>query len=634
MEQLELGNPLQLSKTMRARLLGAVRSLVMDPALVDAPDSVRLGVVVLAAKARVSNGYRTDICAAELGRWLGLKRSQVAHGVLPWLRRAGVVGSKASTDQDGQVTGLGCWVIPMYRAQHGGDRRHVLALTRSELAVLLKLIEVLFAPGWAHRDGRVTPAGLLADRMGRGAATDRLGLLLMVLSSNSRGWLRLCPGTVDTGRGRPAATVARLLGCSPAGGSKVLKRLEERGTLAVERRETDSGLNARSRVRLLPVALAHGRLVREAHEAADTVFSELSATAPGDHQAHVSGETPVPSGAEDADQAKQAGYADLAGAAHIHASHASVVSSGGSLTLSGGSSGEGRGGEDGRPERARAREGQDLRHSGAAPRRGGGSALRAEQTNPMYLPSFAALGVLSRQVPQVAGILSAVIPSLSGYQRDALIRLVRGLLAEGETDAMIATRLAKRLQPLATGNPDRPYAFRRDALAWALSVGLPYTPGGMTLMPCARRGCSNLTRGRATDRVRCDACELEALQTEQARRALEAALEAPLPPPAAPAPHDNAPTAVPPAQPDDVPAKEDLVLPGPVREQLLALAAIAPHDLPAARAAAHAAYQPAQETQPAQQHARRVSAATATWCAITTRYADQLASAHDAGSAA
>ncbi|WP_346161698.1 hypothetical protein [Streptomyces mordarskii] len=78
----------------------------------------------------------------------------------------------------------------------------------------------------------------------------------------------------------------------------------------------------------------------------------------------------------------------------------------------------------------------------------------------------------------------------------------------------------------------------------------------------------------------------------------------------------------------------NVVLPGPVREQLLALAAIAPHDLPAARAAAHAAYQPAREAESAQQHARRVSAATATWCAITTRYADQLASAHDAGSAA
>ncbi|MFE9007441.1 hypothetical protein ACFYOY_35880 [Streptomyces sp. NPDC007875] len=81
-------------------------------------------------------------------------------------------------------------------------------------------------------------------------------------------------------------------------------------------------------------------------------------------------------------------------------------------------------------------------------------------------------------------------------------------------------------------------------------------------------------------------------------------------------------------------AEGDAVLPCPVREQLLALADIAPQAVPAARAAAHAAYRPAQETESAQAHRRRVSAATATWCSITNRYADELASAHHAGSAA
>ncbi|MEK8141617.1 hypothetical protein NKH18_00515 [Streptomyces sp. M10(2022)] len=68
---LELGNPLQLSKTMRARLLAAVRALVLSPALANASDGARLASVVLTAKAKVSNNYQAKIWAAELGRWMG-----------------------------------------------------------------------------------------------------------------------------------------------------------------------------------------------------------------------------------------------------------------------------------------------------------------------------------------------------------------------------------------------------------------------------------------------------------------------------------------------------------------------------------------------------------------------------------
>jgi hypothetical protein len=129
-----------------------------------------------------------------------------------------------------------------------------------------------------------------------GAATDRLGLLLMTLSTNSRGWLQLCPGSVDTSRGRPAATVARLLGCSPAGGAKVLKRLEDQGLVDVVRQETGSGLNGKSRVRLLAVAEARGRIIREAHEAPASVFSDLAATASGDHETVGNAGAPVVTG--------------------------------------------------------------------------------------------------------------------------------------------------------------------------------------------------------------------------------------------------------------------------------------------------------------------------------------------------
>ncbi|WP_241847760.1 hypothetical protein [Streptomyces sp. CB02009] len=356
--RLELGNPLQLSKTMRARLLAAVRALVTSPALAGASDGARLASVVLTAKAKVRNDYQAKIWAAELGRWLGVSQSTVAHTVLPELRAAGFLGSNVATNAFGHATGLECWVIPMYRAQQAGDRRHALALSRSELAVLLSLCEVLFGPGWAPKDKEPIPAGLLAGRAGRGAATDRLGLLLMVLTTGSAGWLQLCPGSVDTGRGRPAATVARLLGCSAAAGAKVLKRLQEHGVAEVVRKETGSGLNAQSRVRLVPVAKAHGVAVREARRVARSAFSDLAGTASGDLETDETGETLVATGIEDTGRGETAGLADLTATTQHHAVHASGVSAGDSLSLSGGFSGEGREGGGCRPGRACLREDQ------------------------------------------------------------------------------------------------------------------------------------------------------------------------------------------------------------------------------------------------------------------------------------
>jgi hypothetical protein len=97
---LEVGNPLQLTKTMRGRLLGAVRSLVGDPALSGALDSVRLGAVVLMAKADARRDFHTSIWAEELGRWLGVSRSSVAHTVLPRLRKAQVLDSDVVTAEE------------------------------------------------------------------------------------------------------------------------------------------------------------------------------------------------------------------------------------------------------------------------------------------------------------------------------------------------------------------------------------------------------------------------------------------------------------------------------------------------------------------------------------------------------
>ncbi|MGW7594334.1 hypothetical protein ACWGK9_35125, partial [Streptomyces rubiginosohelvolus] len=103
-----------------------------------------------------------------------------------------------------------------------GGAGHPLNLSKKEYATLLRLVEAVMAPGWKHRDGRVTPAGLIGARTGRGAATDRLALLLLALEARETGRVRQCGGVVDSKRGRAAVTVARLLGCSASAGERVL----------------------------------------------------------------------------------------------------------------------------------------------------------------------------------------------------------------------------------------------------------------------------------------------------------------------------------------------------------------------------------------------------------------------------
>ncbi|MEU6175832.1 hypothetical protein ABZ832_28480 [Streptantibioticus parmotrematis] len=539
---LGLGDPLQLSKSMRARLLAAVRALVSSPALAGASDGARLASVVLTAKAKVRDDYQASIWAAELGRWLGVSQSTVAHAVLPELRAAGVLGSNVATNSFGHATGLECWVIPMYRAQKAGDRRHPLALSRSELAVLLSLITVLFGPGWTPRGRSAVPAGLLAGRTGRGAATDRLGLLLMVLSTGSTGWLQLCPGSVDTGRGRPAATVARLLGCTAAAGAKVLKRLQEHGVADVVRQETGSGLLARSRVRLVPVAEARGVAVREASRVAKFAFSDLAGTASGDLEPGETGGAFVTTGIEDARRNGIAGSADLAATAQHHALHASVATPGGSLTLSCGFSGEGRGGAGGLPDRAcvgedqaadgessvagpgsPVAEGGPLRGeqpkespvdeqveqraagAGAGGRAKAGGWDKAQRRRRVGLPADLRLRV-------VLGPVAWLWERLSGWQQDqveaaATVELARlaglGVAPEGAA-RLLADRLTDRLAE--TGGE----AMVTGPYGWLIRRGLVQRPS------CTDRRCDDGIR--LDTGIECENCA-NVLHTRRARRA-------------------------------------------------------------------------------------------------------------------
>ncbi|MFJ6628904.1 MULTISPECIES: hypothetical protein [unclassified Streptomyces] len=548
---LTVGNPLQLTKAMRARLLAAVRTLLSDPGLKGADDPVRLAAIVLAAKAKVATDYSTRITATELGRWVGLKKSRVAHHVVPELRERGVLGSNETTNAAGWMTGLECWVVPMYRAQHGGDRRHALALSKVELIVLLKLIEALFAPGWTHEGGRVTPAGMLADRTGRGAATDRLGLLLMVLSSNSKGWLQLCSGSVDTERGRPAATVARLLGCSPAAGAKVLSRLQEQqDVLSVDRRETASGLHARSRVRLLPVAKAHGIAVREARKAADAVFSDLAGTASGDLEATVEAVTPVVTGVQGIGEGLEADSADRADAAHLHAPHAPVVTPGGSLSLSGGSSGEGRGGNHGLPDRACVREDQAVDGEGAA----AGSASSVAEGGPLRGEQPEKASITNRTEPDCGDLAAtddaastdAAGPGTRGHAtlppldvrgvlgpvrwlwakiertgaRTTVVRRTRAALDElaeivgpDQAAPALTARLTRRLHDQGGE------ALVTDPAAWIIGRGLPQQHTG-----CGDARCDG--GHRLDTNTDCEACADQHADRQALRRQAAAAIDA------------------------------------------------------------------------------------------------------------
>ncbi|MGW7386847.1 hypothetical protein [Streptomyces sp. NPDC054794] len=154
------GHPLALGREARARLANAIRTLLDDPGIQEAPDSVRLAVIVLAAKTPSVSGM-VEIRTGELGRWLGLSASYVASNVVPALRRSRAVSIDTAKGEFGQDDGLECRVLPLWETRD--ITRHPLALRRGELATFLRLLEAVMAPGWVHlicarpRDGCKSP---------------------------------------------------------------------------------------------------------------------------------------------------------------------------------------------------------------------------------------------------------------------------------------------------------------------------------------------------------------------------------------------------------------------------------------------------------------------------------------------
>ncbi|MET9986194.1 hypothetical protein ABZ176_28755 [Streptomyces rochei] len=525
-----------------------MRALLDVAGLDGASDAVRLAVLVLASRTPSETGV-VEIRTSELGRWLGLSASYTASNVVSGLRRSGVVSVETAEGDYGQDDSLRCKVLPLWAAQDVVG--HPLNLAKKEYATLQRLVEAVMAPGWKHRDGRVTPAGLIGTRTGRGAATDRLALLLLVLEARETGRVRQCGGTVDTKRGRAAATVARLLGCTASAGERVLERLEDRELVLRVRLKTGSGLANRSRLMVPAVAAAHGRMVGDdvqegRAEALEPEFSDPDdAAGPGEApeletERQVSG-VPVTDVADVAEP-------DVAAA--LHTDHPHLVTPVSSLALSGGFSGEGRGGEGRRPERAcvgedQAVDGEDAAAGSVSPMAGGGP-LRGEKPKESSVHERGGqcaagagagagaggrpkavgwdraqqqrrVGLPARPALQVAlGPVAGLWGRLSGWQQDqvqaaaeAEIKRLEGLLEhQGGGPRLLADRLTDRLKE--TGGEalvDKPYG-------WLIRRGL-----------VQRQAC---TDRRCDDGIRLDTgadCEMcgNVIHVRRARRAKLAA---------------------------------------------------------------------------------------------------------------
>lgn len=510
-----VGHPLSLGRDARARLGGAVRMLLDAAGLAGASDAVRLAVLVLASRTPSETGV-VEIRTSELGRWIGMSRSYTASVVLPALRRSGVVSVETAEGDYGQDASLKCKVQPLWKAQ--GVLGHPLRLVKKEYVTLKRLIEAVMGPGWKHRDGRVTPAGLLGTRTGRGAATDRLALLLLVLEARETGRVRLVGGTVDTKRGRPAVTVARLLGCTASAGERVLERLEDLELVLRVRLRTGSGMPNRSRLMVPAVAAAHGRTVAAAvqenrAEALEPEFSDPDVTA---------GSVPIPEPDPESQVSgvlvtDEADVAEPDVAATLHTDHPHLATPVVSPQLSCGISGEGRGSEGRRPERACAGEGQAVDGEPGAAGNGSpvaeGGPLRGEKPKesrvdervkqrPVWANADGRLravdGGTTQQQRRVAlpndhrlrvalGPASWLWERLSGWQQDQVKAAAKaelaqmaglGVAAEG-APRLLADRLTDRLEE--TGGE----AMVTGPYGWLIQRGLPQRP------VCSHRKCDD-----------------------------------------------------------------------------------------------------------------------------------------------
>ncbi|WP_229883931.1 hypothetical protein [Streptomyces omiyaensis] len=541
-----------------------MRALLDAAGLDGASDAVRLAVLVLASRTPAENGV-VKIHTSELGRWIGMSASYTASEVVSGLRGSGVVSVETEKGEYREDIGLECKVLPLWAAQDVVG--HPLNLAKKEYATLQRLMEAVMAPGWKHKDGRVTPAGLIGTRTGRGAATDRLALLLLVLEARETGRVRQCGGTVDTKRGRAAATVARLLGCTASAGERVLERLEARELVLRVRLKTGSGMPNRSRLMVPAVAAAHGRTVaddvqEDCEEDLGPVFSDPDVTAGPSEVLEVAAEPQVsgPSVTDEADVAEP----DVAAA--LHTDHPHLVTPVVDLSVSGGFSGEGRGGEGRRPGRACVREdqaadgesavaGSGSLVAGVAPLRGEKPTKspvdEQEQAGGVAAGAGARLTVVGggktrqqgrSELPADLDLRVALTPvswlwtKLNRWQQDRVVEAAKAELAQlrqvlewaGQAPSALAARLTSRLEE--TGGEAliaRPYGWitRRGLVRRPSCSDVRCDDGARLDTGADCDNCANILHSRRAWRVRIAAevdQELPGLETDARYREIEA----------------------------------------------------------------------------------------------------------------
>ncbi|KPI12541.1 hypothetical protein OV450_8388, partial [Actinobacteria bacterium OV450] len=572
-------NEAMLNHAMRTRLFAAVRALLADSRVEGCRDAVRLAAIVILAKAPATS-LRVPFRARELARWLGYTESYVAHIVLPELRERGILTSQVETSDSGEVTGLALRLEPLRQAR-AGSGGHPLALTRRELATLLRLCEAVVGPGWEPKNGPVTRPGLLGERTGKGAATDRLALLMLVLQSRPDGRARLVGGSVAAGRGRADATVAKLLGCSVSGGGKVVDRLGALGLVEVPRAAAESGCFGRSRL-VVPAVRAAWAGVEAivagadlAVEPVESACSQCSASADGGEGAFpLSGDgweqTSFDALWDDVDDAGEGGNGQRPGAevgdlelgetagsivitglhglsgaadtgavdrpvaADLHATHTPVVevsgSSAGDLV---GFSGSAADGDHRLPERAQEREDQrDDQAVGAAsaggwlsgPLRGEerASASGTQRGKGGRGSVFVRGAGLPQDLADVLGPVAWLWPVLGRTSTSrwlaVAVRTELGRLRGLMAEETARRAVAERLERRLQAQAGRPV---QDVVGWVLTRGLPQRPG------CWSTVCDDRTRMDTGQP--CASCDTVLGDRRAVRRAVAAEVAAELP---------------------------------------------------------------------------------------------------------
>ncbi|MGW2564315.1 hypothetical protein ACWCXB_34970 [Streptomyces sp. NPDC001514] len=522
---------------MRPRLLAAVRTLLDDRRIVGRKDVVRVGALVLLAKASFPTS-RVRITARELARWLGVSESTIDHQVLSVLREVEAVAAQLMRGADGRPTGTEYRVEPLWEAQR--DAGAPLALSKAELATLLRFLEGLFAPGWGERCA--TPPGLLAERRGRGAASDRLAVVLLALHARPDGRVPLVGGPLakTTARhGRAAATLARMIGCRVPTAATVLGRLRAAGAVT----------GGAGRLRVPAVAAAH-RVAPEgdggaAHQAPAARAPMHGVEEPGCPRCAeldaVDGALPVAGegwrqesragtdGAEPATEAAPGGPVDIYGSvsagqdtfeacgprrggAESHTDHASVAEVGGEVGVDLGFSGEAASASCPQPVRAcedekspvpeaetdrpdvPAPDGDHDPLRGDDPRR---TAGKREPVSPAAATSLLPKG-LERVLEPVASVWGRLDrPATRRHVARAVrVRLdeITGLFGpDVDAERILRARVERRLAEQGS-------APIRDAAAWLIGRGLPRR----AVCPDVRcdDGCLMVTQER------CGACRL------------------------------------------------------------------------------------------------------------------------------